>query len=179
MTVKEYALAQLHQMVRRDPWVREIFLAAGVSLDEMAERILAIYRFDDFSRLNGEQCAYYEGLLGLPADETAGLEARRAAIQAAWGGASKPSLETIQAACDAWEERGATAFYEDGALTLRFQGAVGIPDNLPVLKALIENIVAAHIPVIYAFRYLLIREVHGVMTLAELDATPLNHFAGG
>lgn len=178
MTVKEYALAQLHQMVRRDPWVEAIFLAAGVSLDEMAERILAIYRFDDFSRLNGEQCAYYEGLLGLPADETAGLEARRAAIQAAWARAAKPSLALLQAACDAWEERRATASYEDGALTLRFQGAVGIPDNLATLKKLIEDIVPAHIPVIYAFRYLLIREVHGVMTLAEINEEPLNHFAG-
>ena len=56
---------------------------------------------------------------------------------------------------------------------------MGIPDNLAILKKLIEDIVPAHIPVIYAFRYLLIREVHGVMTLAELDATPLNHFAGG
>ena len=62
MTVKEYALRQLHWIVRRDPWVREIFLAAGVSLDEMAERIVAIYNFDNFAALTAAQCAYYEGL---------------------------------------------------------------------------------------------------------------------
>ena len=40
MTVKEFALRQLHWMVQNDPWVQEIFLAGGESLDQLAERIL-------------------------------------------------------------------------------------------------------------------------------------------
>ena len=55
MTVKEWALRQIHWMLQEDPWVQEIFLAAGASLDDMAERILAVYNFIDFSKLNLDQ----------------------------------------------------------------------------------------------------------------------------
>lgn len=179
MTVKEYALRQLHWIVRRDPWVREIFLAAGVSLDEMAERIVAIYNFDNFAALTAAQCAYYEGLLGLPTDEALPLADRRAAVQAAWTGGQFPTLESIQSACDAWEAGGIACDYEPGMLTLNFQGAAGIPENLDVLQDTIEAMVPAHILVVYAFHYLLIREIHEVMTLTEMEATTLDKFAGG
>ena len=66
MTVKEFALRQLHWMVQSDPWVQEIFLAGGESLDQLAERILAVSRFDNFALLNRAQVEYYEKILGLP-----------------------------------------------------------------------------------------------------------------
>ena len=83
MTVKEWALRQIHWMLQEDPWVQEIFLAAGASLDTMAERILAVYNFIDFSKLNLEQVRYYEWLLGLEKRRNQSLDDRRAAIQAA------------------------------------------------------------------------------------------------
>ena len=64
MTVKEFALRQLHWMVQNDPWVQEIFLAGGESLDQLAERILAISRFDNFELLNRAQVEYYDKILG-------------------------------------------------------------------------------------------------------------------
>ena len=74
MTVKEWALRQIHWMLQEGPWVQDIFLAAGASLDTMAERILAVYNFIDFSKLNLDQVRYYEWLLGLESDETKSLE---------------------------------------------------------------------------------------------------------
>ena len=47
-------------MVQSDPWVQEIFLAGGESLDQLAERILAVSRFDNFALLNRAQVEYYE-----------------------------------------------------------------------------------------------------------------------
>ena len=178
MTVKEYALRQLHWLIQKDPWVQEVMLAAGASLDQVAERILAIWNSDDFSQLNAAQCAEYEALLGLTADPGTSLPDRRAAIQAAWNIAQKPSLEGIQGVCDGWQAGGILASYEDGTLTLTFLGEVGIPDNLDALKSAVEKTVPAHLAVVYDFKFLLIREVHGVMTLTEMEATPLNHFAG-
>ena len=37
----------------------------------------------------------------------------------------------------------------------------------------------AHLILEYLYRYLLIKEVHEVMTLTEMDATVMNKFAGG
>lgn len=179
MTVKEFALNQLHWIIRRDPWVQEIFLTAGVTLDEMADRILAIWNFDDFSKLTAAQAAYYESLLGLPIDVSAPLSDRRAAIQAAWNGGQAPSLESIQGVCNAWELGGIEVSYADGVLTLDFMGGTGIPSNLDTLKETITAMVPAHIIIDYAFRYLLIRDIHLVKTLAEMETIELNNFAGG
>lgn len=176
MTVKEFALNQLHWIVRRDPWVRNIFLAAGVSLDEMAERIVAVYNFDNFEKLTAEQCAYYESLLGLPTSPATPLADRRAAIQAAWNGGSPPNLASIQSACDAWEPGGIECSYLPGKLTLDFVSGIGIPENLDTLKETIEAMVPAHVIIEYLFNYLLIRDVQG-MTLAEMNATTLDQFA--
>lgn len=178
MTVKEYALNQLHWIVRKDPWVQNIFLAAGVSLDRMAERIVAIWNFDDFSALTAEQCAYYEKLLGLPTDPATSLADRRAAVQAAWNGGQPATLEAIQSACDAWEAGGIACSYEPGTLTLDFIGTTGIPSNLETLQETIEKMIPAHIIVAYHFRYLTIAEVQA-MTLAEMEATALENFAYG
>lgn len=178
MTVREFALHQLHWLVQKDPWVREIFLASGLSLDGMAERILAVYNFDDFAQLNEAQCAYYEKLLGLsPGGAT--LADRRAAIQAAWGGAAKPSLAAIQAICDSWPEGGVTASCANGVLTIRFTASYGQPANVEALQGAVEQAAPAHFAIVYDFKYLLIRDIHLVKTLAEMEAIPLSHFAGG
>ena len=179
MTVKEWALRQIHWMLQEDPWVQEIFLAAGASLDTMAERILAVYNFIDFSKLNLEQVRYYEWLLGLESDETKSLEDRRAAIQAAWQAAQTPSLASIQAICDSWKDGGVIATYDPGTVHLNFQGPAGIPAGSNDLKAALERHVPAHLILEYLYRYLLIKEVHEVMTLTEMDATVMNKFAGG
>lgn len=33
LLVKEWALKKLHWMIQKDPWVQEIMVAAGLSLD--------------------------------------------------------------------------------------------------------------------------------------------------
>lgn len=176
MTVREYALRQIHWMLQKDPWVQEVFLAGGGVLDELAERILAISRFENFELLNREQIAYYESILGLEGNEDKPLDDRRAAIQSAWQAAQKPSLATIQAVCDGWKSGGIIASYVPGILTLKFLGEPGIPENIEDLKEAMERVVPAHLVLDYAFRYLLIREVHNVMTLGELAETPLSKF---
>lgn len=178
-TVKEYALRKLHWLIQKDPWTQAVMLAAGATLDQLAERILAIYNSADFSKLNLDQVRYYEQLLGIRSGEDKTLPDRRAAIQAAWNVAKKPSLSSIQAICDGWEKGGIIASYEPGTLTLKFIGAVGIPANVDDLKGSLEQAVPAHIIIHYAYRYLLISEVHEVLTISQMDETPMSSFAGG
>lgn len=179
MTVTDYALRQLHWIIQEDPWTQAVMRAGGLSLDQMAERILGIYNSADFSALSLAYVRYYERLLGLTHDETASLADRRAAIQAAWGGGSKPSLSSLQAICDSWQAGGVIASYEPGTLHLSFQGAAGIPANIETLQRVIAQAIPAQIAVNYIYHYLLIKEVHEVMTLTELESTPLSNFAAG
>ena len=117
--------------------------------------------------------------LAFPQDDNKSLDDRRAAIQAAWQAAQKPSLATVQAICDNWKTGGIIASYTPGVILLRFLGESRRPRGIETLKEALERTVPAHLVLDYAFRYLLIREVHEKMTLAQLAETPLNHFAGG
>lgn len=146
MVVKEYALAQLHWRIRADPWVREIFLAAGVSLDALAERIVALYNRDNFDALTAAQCAYYEGLLGLAAGQ-ADLETRRAAIRAAWCAGAPPTVAGIQAVCDNWRPGAVRVRYdpEAGLVWLTTDGSVWAADDLSLLRQAVERVIPAHL----------------------------------
>ncbi|MNJ50809.1 hypothetical protein D3C77_460970 [compost metagenome] len=65
------------------------------------------------------------------------------------------------------------------SFTVKFIDTIGIPPNLDDLKAVIEEIKPAHLAVEYEFSYLLIRDIHAVMTLSELEQLSLLKFAGG
>ncbi|MNJ78365.1 hypothetical protein D3C77_761030 [compost metagenome] len=65
------------------------------------------------------------------------------------------------------------------SFTIKFIDTLGIPPNLDDLKAVIEEVKPAHMKVEYEFSYLLIRDVHGVMMIDQMQQTPLNKFAGG
>ena len=179
MTVQKYALHQIHVALRKDPWVQAVLLAAGLSLDSLADRIVAIYNADDFDNINADQAAVYEKLLGLITDEERPLVDRRAAIRAAWNAARKPTLATIQAVCDAWEEGGVVVGYKPGTLVLQFIGEYGVPSNLEALMVTLRKTIPAHLDMEHHYRYLLIKEVHETMTLAQLEDMKLGAFAGG
>ena len=146
MLVNEYALSLLHAAIRADPWVRAVFLAAGGKLDELAERILAVYNQDNFDALNADQCAWYEGLLGLSAGDRT-LAQRRAAIQAAWNAFAPPTLESIQAVCDGWDPGAVTALYSAAALTVWLQMSGGTWQSLDMegLRTAVRRIMPAHL----------------------------------
>jgi hypothetical protein len=61
--------------------------------------------------------------------------------------------------------------------TVKFISTLGTPENLDDLKAVVEEIKPAHLEVLWAFRYLLIKEIHNVMTLSEMETHVLTDFA--
>ena len=180
MTVKEYALQQLPEFIRNDPWIQAIMLAGGEHLDQMAERILAIYNANDFDQLALKQVQYYEKIMGLSHNEGKPIADRRAAIRAKWATGQPPTLKGMQAICDAWQASGVVASYdaETQTIHLKFVGELGIPPNVADLKQAVALAAPAHLAVNYDYRYLLIKVVHNVLTIGEMNRMPLKYFAG-
>jgi len=119
MRVREYALEQIHWILRKDPWVRAVFVAAGAPLDELAERILSIAYFEDADRLIDPGLSLWERILGLTPAPSATMAERRRAVYARWLAIlSHPSVATIQAMCDALCPEQLEAAYHDGYLVL-------------------------------------------------------------
>ena len=171
----------LHWVIRQDPWVRAIFLAAGVPLDDLAERILDVSTFEDSEAMMSRSLALWERILGITPEEDASLDARRGAVGAMWAAALPPSIAAIQAVCDAWRAGEIRAEYEAeiGTAILYYLGAYGPQKASPALERALGIVKPAHIALEHAWRRLLVKEVHGQMSVAELEQTPKNWLAGG
>jgi len=62
---------------------------------------------------------------------------------------------------------------------IKFVGNIGTPPNMDDLTAALREIMPAHLGWDYRYMYLLIRDIHGVKTLAEMEGLTLDKFAGG
>lgn len=62
-------------------------------------------------------------------------------------------------------------------ILLKFVGENGAPKDLTTLLSLVNEIKPAHLPLEIRFRYLLIKEVHNVLTLAEIANKKMEEFA--
>ena len=180
MRVAEYPLSMLHWVIRRDPWVRAIFLAAGVKLDELAERILDVSTFEDSEAMMSRSLALWERILGITPEEDASMEARRADVRAMWLACLPPSIATIQAVCDAWRAGEIEAEYEAGigTIVLYYLRSFGPQEGQAGLVRALDIVKPAHLALEHAWRYLKIKEVHRQMSIAAFSRTPQGHFAG-
>ena len=59
---------------------------------------------------------------------------------------------------------------------IRFNGEYGVPTNLASLTDALLEVLPSHVVYEYLYRYLLVREVHG-MTINELQSHTLHDFA--
>ena len=80
---------------------------------------------------------------------------------------------------DSWRNGAVEAAFTGGRIVVRFVGPFGIPEDLDSLKAALELVIPAHLGMDFLFRYLLIRDLHQVKTLTEMEQLTLNQFAGG
>ena len=119
MRVREYALEQIHWILRRDPWLRAVMLAAGAPLDALAERILSVAWFEDADRMIDPGLALWERMMDLHPAPEATAEERRRAVHARWlAMLGHLSIEAVQALCDALCPGQLEAAYHDGYIVL-------------------------------------------------------------
>lgn len=120
----------------------------------------------------------YEKKLNIATDLSKSYEDRRAIIKSKWRGSGKVDRTLIKSVADAFTN-GACDVGFDGGITVKFNSFFGIPSNLDDVKSAIEDIKPAHLVVNYEYSYLLIRDIHEVMTIGEMNSTVMNKFAGG
>ena len=123
----------------------------------------------------------HEKILGLTTDSAVTLEDRRSRIIAKRLGQGTVTAKLIQHVAASFTN-GEVEIIEHPAtysFDVRFISVLGTPSNMANLTAALNEIVPAHLTYQYLYRYLLIREIHSVKTLAEMDALTLDKFAGG
>ena len=169
-------LHNLPKQYRKDPWIIALVNAMQGVLDaqEAATRSVTAQESLDTVTWN---LAVEERLAGITPPPGSMLESRRTALKAKWRSVGKLTIEQIQAVADAWKNGEVVVSFPDGRIRVQFVGSFGVPEDMDSLKAAIRLVIPAHLPVDYLLRYLLIRDIHDVMTIAELENQPLSNFA--
>lgn len=69
--------------------------------------------------------------------------------------------------------------FNEYLIVIKFVSNYGIPPNLEDCKKALRETIHGHLGIEYQFMYLLIKDIHGVVTLNEMEQIPLHKFAGG
>lgn len=174
MSSKQDILNMLPRIYRKDRWLNDLFNAVGLSVDRLEQDTE-----NALSEMFGDTATYalpmYEKELLLNGEGKT-LEDRRAAVIAGWQRGGKVDIYQIQAAANAWRNGETVVDFKNGKIVVMFVGAFGVPDDMQGLMDAIGIIKPAHLIVEYIFRYLLIKDIHEVKTIAEINNTKLSMF---
>ena len=135
---KEYALKAINKMYRNDPWVRELYQAAGIQLQDIDELLDVLLNNGFFDAVGDRGLRVYEKDLGIKGDGT--VEQRRAIVQMLWNNNGKCTLEKIKAIVKTFVLDDVEVKFEEGVLKLEFNNSsfvYAIPqirNNLTVVK---------------------------------------------
>lgn len=106
------------------------------------------------------------------------LEERRSVVKSKLRGTGKVDAVLIKMVADAFTNGNVSVDF-NGSIIIKFNSVYGIPHNLEDAKQAISDISPAHLDIIYEFAYLLIKDIHNMKTLNEMEQITLNKFAGG
>lgn len=98
---------------------------------------------------------YWEEFLGIPVDESKLIDFRRSTIKAKLRGSGTVTVNLIKNVAESFSN-GEVEIYENVApytFQVKFVGTRGIPPNIDDLKRAIEEIIPAHLRVIFEYTY--------------------------
>lgn len=179
MSIYDKLLNLLHKLDKVCPFIKTIINSISIFLKNVSDKIDDLYCNFFFDSLTPSGVEYFEKLLKIISSETQSLEDRRSNIQAKWLQNGHNSIVLTQLVCDAWKYGEIEADFIEGKLKLKFVSSYGIPDDLPGLQKAVNEVKPVYIPYDMRYKYLLIKDIHEVMTLEEMENTLLNDFSFG
>lgn len=166
---KEQILKLLHKIYREDEYTNALLNPIENKFNDVLQAIEEAKNTLFFNSLNEEGCKWYEALLDLIPTEKQTLEDRQAQIQAKWQSNLHSDIYLIQQVCDAWKNGEVEADFINGKLQITFVGSYGVPEDLDGLIEAVKNVKPAHLAYYIIFKYLLIRDIHEVKTIEEME----------
>ena len=179
MFYKDLLLKYSHKLYRNDEFIKDLYAVVGAAFDSLQADTAQVVANSLISTADLETIEMYEQHLNIKANSGKSLQERREIIIAKLRGNTTFNLAQLQAVCDSWKNGEITADFKNGKIKLTFVGEYGVPYDLDALKEALDEVKPAHLAIDYGFRYLLIKEIHNVMTLTQMGTQTLSKFAGG
>lgn len=178
MTFKEQLLKYLHQFYRKSEFLHNFFEAVQTVLNTLNKNITRLEFLLHFNKLDEAGCSWWENLLNITEIDSE-LEDRRSKIRAKFISRTHNDLELIQKICDSWKNGEVLVDFVSGKITIQFVGEFGVPNDLDGLLKAVGDVKPAHLAYVLIFKYLLIKNIHEVKTITEMEQITLNQFAFG
>lgn len=121
----------------------------------------------------------WEKIFGIRMDESKPLDQRRAVLKSKVRGAGVTTKALVKEVAESWYNGEIEVIEQPEKVGIKFNSNFGIPSNLADVQKALREIIPAHLVIEYLFQYLLIKDIHEVKTLSELESITLDKFAGG
>lgn len=178
MYSKEKLLNNLNKILRKDKYINALLYSSGIEIDTLESVLEDIYNQYWFDTMTwGVDILARKMDMNFREDQT--IEEKRSKIRSKWISKGKIDAEKLQAICDSWKNGEIEVDYNESVIKLKFVGCAGVPTDLKSLKSEINKAKPAYLLVDYLFKYLLIKEIHNVMTISQIQTITLDKFAGG
>ncbi|WP_121615204.1 putative phage tail protein [Virgibacillus halodenitrificans] len=106
------------------------------------------------------------------------IEERRSVVKSRMNKGDSSYNELIVKIANSYTNGDVVVRFENGVV-VTFNSFVGIPSNIEDVEEILRKSIPAHLPLLFEYRYLLIKDIHAVKTLNDIEKTTLNNFAGG
>lgn len=159
-TLKIYALKSINKLYRNDPWVRQLYDAAGVTMEDVDKKLDELFDNVFFDTASEQGVLNYEKDLAIGAEGT--LDERRRRVQAKWQQSGKLDLEKIRKIVKIYVLDDIDVLFENGRLKLVFNNSSFVY-ALPDIRRDMEVVKPAHLG----------------MEVADLHSVDSELYAGG
>lgn len=146
MSMKDDLINNLHKIYREDPWILEVFNSAGLSLDEIIDILLQMYKNYWFDTMDLDTIARMEKLLDFKTNPNTPIEDRRSQLEARWKSNGKVDIYLLKAIVNSWKNGGdSDVKFVDGTIKIEFMGNFIVPKDLNGLQYALEEVKPAHL----------------------------------
>lgn len=176
MSIKDDIIALINEVYRKDLFINDFTEAVSQVFNKITNFCESYKNNLFFDSLDEDGATWWEKNLNIISPPLQSINDRRAKIQAKWLSKYHNDINLIQRICDSWKNGEIEADFVNGKIQIQFVGSFGVPSDLDSLKESIEDVKPAHLPLTWIYRYLLKKEIHNVLTKAQMQTYRKNQY---
>ncbi len=143
--LQEFMLKTINVLYRKDPWIKQLYQMAGVSLGDIATTIIEVFNNNYFDVASEQAIKTYEKDLNIKAKGT--LEDRRKIVEMLWKNNDKCDIEKIRRIVKTYVLDDVDVDFLDGVLKVDFNNSSFVY-ALPEIKKNLKVAKPAHISMV-------------------------------